>query len=637
MLTPKKAPLSPAALNSLEAQLVAAEKEVAIALDTYDYEELIAVVSDALKTKPTNLGKTLTKSRKNLLWARSHAYSHKGLKELALKDAKTALKLDPEDPISYIRTAVLLIKAQHLSQANTCLEKASNLADKLEATVKFSLMRKIEKQRKRLTSSSSITFLNLPNEILVEIASHLDTKGRSAMSQSCSNLRRILISAPSLWTSLTIVMKGKRLAEAKALEWLNYIRMCSERANNALESVDFPANFPDALLERVCSILRASSRSLEHIHIPSGQLSRCYDLLYRYCPRLKSIVLHQIFGCKDITIQGLSVQDTCFSPPPDREAEVEPFALESLTVWGTLDLDWNQHLRTLRISKGHDPFMIGVGQDSSSQDQVYLQTLADSLEEWEYPLLLPRSQRPFRSIRLTLSKLVKLTRYRFDAAFIFTFPKLLELEISCAYASVNRSAEEYARILRTSPMLCRLTINIEPIERGTRDLQSAIRSLQALETLELEASEVPDFIIGVLLPGNKGDEAGRIEVNFPLPRLQRLILRGRNLDSANLAFALLVREQLRTGTNLTEARHIATEKLVSGSATQSVVTPFQRGSASKEAPKPPKKRSGPRLGNDIDICPLQSIALIGIDHIPTNVEQVLRSLVPELLFEFDAL
>ncbi|CDW98031.1 hypothetical protein [Sporisorium scitamineum] len=253
----------------LEERLADAEKEVAIAFQTLAYDELILAATEALKYQPQTPIKTVIKSRKNLLWARAHAYHNQNLHELALKDARAALKLDPDDIAAYIRAAVLLSNTGHKEQAFSCLDTAHSLASKYEIASRALWMRRIDKQRRKVSGLSWRIIDRLPNEILIEVASHLNVANRNSMSQTCRLWRRVLISAPSLWTSLTIVMEGNYMTSSKVVEWMRYINMRSERANHCLEHVVFKGSFPAMVLRTVCSILRLSAASLKHIEIPT--------------------------------------------------------------------------------------------------------------------------------------------------------------------------------------------------------------------------------------------------------------------------------------------------------------------------------------------------------------------------------
>ena len=629
---------------SLEARLASAEKEASMALDTFDFDELILVASDALKQKPQTPSKSVIKSRKNLLWARSHAYRHKSLHELALKDAKAALKIDPDDIAAYIRTAVLLKEAGHDKQAIGCLDKAESLANALEPSVKAMWLRKIGKQRQKVATSSALLVDRLPNELLIEVALHLDAPSRAVMSQTCRSWQRILIPTPRLWTSMTVVIKQKRLPDSKAAEWLDHIRMCSRRCGHSLEKVEFSGHFPGNLLDKVICILRMSSHSLRDITIPTRLQERCYELLYRHCPRLE---LLDFTSQSDITVQGTSLQSNAcaklVTAPPE---DLPPFSLKVLRTVPNRPIPFlSKHLHALCVLDGYDPFHLRSNDpDLSPEDKRLFQSLAENLEEWtnRFPNIALYMHlghhEPIEPIELTFSKLTKLRSFFVNPRHHFRFPNLLEVKLE-ALLDNHATADELVRTLASSPMLRKLEIGCIVSEHVSGRLQQAMQSLHHLEEFSLMSETLPDFLSNMLLPRRTQGEAGRTELEFPLPNLQRLALNMRHLDTNKLAFALLVRDKLRTGDDFAAATRWASDRLKGNRAraTASGASPFQRGSTVKRSAASPAESSGLHLRDAAKVCALQSLALKSLDEVPDHVERALRSVVPELLFQYDPL
>ncbi|SPO27414.1 uncharacterized protein UTRI_10531 [Ustilago trichophora] len=632
----EKSPADP-----LEVRLTLAEKEVSMALDGFDYDELITVASAALQASSKTTSKTVIKSRKNILWARSHAYHHKDLHDLALKDARAALKIDPTDPASYIRTAAMLKNAGHQAQAASCLDAAEAIADKLEQSVKILWLRRIRKQRNKLFASSQHPIDRLPIEILIEVAQHLKPDDRKSMSQTNRKWHQILTSSPSLWTSMTVKMRTKRLSESKAAEWLDHIIKCANRCNNGLERVEFSGQFPGLLLEKVLSILRASAPTLVHIAIPTSKQQRCYQLLYRYCPRLTSLELRPP---SNITIQGNHVRELCRHEPIDESAEVtnEPFQLE---IFRNLDnsaqaVTLGLHARNLRFLQGHFP-------STSKIDHVMFLNCLRALEEWDagHGWDTTKSDVNDRDDHLIAyvpcPKLRKLDNFWLTQEYRLVCPQLQELYIkSTGLTSVHDwSAAELTRMLNTSPLLRRLKVNDT---RLPPDMQQAFRALQHLEYLELDFSGATDYISDLLLPKEKRDEHGTQQLDFPSPRLQHLVLYSSKTDLRKLAHTILVRHHLRNRQNLPTARHLASEGLryPQESAAAPSISPFQRGTASsKPTPSSPRRTDGPCLDQEQvqRCCALDRLELRRVVELPAHVEQALRSVVRELLFEYDPL
>lgn len=121
-------PSKKARITPTEARYAEAEKQVAMALDIFDYDEVVALASNALHPKPSRMNENIVKARKIILWSRCKAYDYQGLEELALEDARNALKLDPDDPVANVRIVVLLIDAQQLRLHDTCKGPTSSRA-----------------------------------------------------------------------------------------------------------------------------------------------------------------------------------------------------------------------------------------------------------------------------------------------------------------------------------------------------------------------------------------------------------------------------------------------------------------------------------------------------------------------------
>ncbi|KAF6767609.1 F-box domain protein [Kalmanozyma brasiliensis GHG001] len=264
--------------DTLEARLSAAEQDVVAARRIGDDDELIAVASTALQEKPRAPSKTTIKSRKNLLWARSEAYRRQKSHTLALKDAKAVLKIDPDDVAAYIQTAAVLKDAGHTEQARACLEKAAASAEKYDRPTRNTWLRRLQKQARKILGGSLMN--RLPNEILIEVALHLDTNSRVAMSQTCRPWRHLLVMSPGLWTSLVVKAKPTTttVTEGMAIKWLNYINAGAEKARHRLEHVELFVQFPRDFLGKALTILRLSSETLTHIDIETWGLGQCYEL-----------------------------------------------------------------------------------------------------------------------------------------------------------------------------------------------------------------------------------------------------------------------------------------------------------------------------------------------------------------------
>ncbi|SJX62522.1 uncharacterized protein SRS1_13369 [Sporisorium reilianum f. sp. reilianum] len=621
--------------DPLEERLANAEQAAAIALDTFAYDELILVATEALKHRPQTQSKAVIKSRKNLLWARSHAYHHQNRYELALKDAKAALKVDPDDVAAYIRAAVLLCNTGHNAQAFSCLDTAQSLAIKYESTTRALWLTRIERQRRIVSGSSRHLIDNLPNEIFVEIASHLDVADRTSMSQTCRLWRHMLISAPSLWTSLTLTTKHKRMGVALAQEWIRYILMRSERANHALERVAFLQLFPEKLLEKVCGILRQSAASLKHIEIPTSQESICYERLYRHCPRLTSLV----FKPKaDVKLPDNAVEACPHIPALKETDKVEPFSLESLHVdpRSRVARFLDKHLHEAHTVIGYNPFLeFEVGSTQETQTDL---SLADHLEEWklEAPIAYERIGAPPLSV--TFPRLTKLSRFKphYRSQLKLTFPNLLDLEYD-ADCTLLHCPDNLVHVLKTSPMLRSITFTFGVLLARHAQVREALFTLHHLEELNMAAMDTQghDMVSEHLLPRAVSSESGQIEVSVPWPKLRFLSLDAQSTDLNKLAFSFAVRERLELGDNLAQAKHEAAEWLQPPrSRSTPAVLPFQRGSTSSDRTKVYRSLHGPRLKGDLDSFRLRELWLVNVDEISDNILEVLDCITDFLRVEY---
>lgn len=639
-----------------EARLASAEKEISTSLDNFEYDDAITAASEALRTTAKTTSKTVIKSRKNLFWARSHAYHHKGLHDLALKDAKAALNLDPSDIASYVRAAVMLKHAGHKTQALSSLEKAESLALKCETSTRAVWLQKIGTQRQKLLRTS-ITINGLPNEVLQHIAMLLPGRDRITMSQICRHWRQLTFSTPSMWRELTVTIASRRMPENRAVRWLAHIRRSCARANNGLTSVEFLGFFPTRLLITVLAILRRSAHSLEHISLPAWDHHACYMLLYRYCPNLKSLDLRSARGV-DIEDPSLHTlrddSDGYFPSLPTKPFSLESFRCDPLAGYS----DLAEHIQSARVLLDYHPQRslsdvqpFPTRAEIREQEGNILSCLANSLEEWaladDWPSrtwIGPQGhdeQDP--PLTLTFSKLKKLDGFILNPILRFDFPELLELtDLDVAKATsrgVGRGPgiqEELVRVLNTCPKLRKLEVSMDTLDASEPDIYQALRGLRSLEQLDLRSCRDMNVVWKLLSPIAVRDSQGRAEVAVPFPNLHLLSLHAANLDITRLATVLLERDSLRKGSGWFEAKEMAATVVRSRPSASSTPTasPFQRGSSTDLARHSQRSEAGPRLENPSQLRALQSLRLYCLLERPMQVEDALRSLVPKLMLEF---
>ena len=244
-------------------------------------------------------------------------------------------------------------------------------------------------------------------------------------------------------------------------------------------------------------------------------------------------------------------------------------------------------------------------------------------------------------IELTFSKLVKLKGFRLDRNLRFKFPNLRELlrfELAEDYDHEIWS-RDFARILRTSPLLKKMELKLYDRESVHNDWIMALRGLRDLEELDLDNSASPDVILLLLLPKGSEDRTGQPRIDFPLPKLQRIALTGWLPDAKELINILAMRLRLKEGASLLEAREWALHRLGSVAphkqSTDSI--PEQQNHAGPKQPHRTAKRleEAPtsKVENPKRWHSLETIELGQLRSLPGQYESLLRETVPNVVLK----
>lgn len=629
--------------DALQARLAAAEQDVVVALGLKDYDELIAIASNALEAKADTMTKNSIKSRKNLLWARSKAYQHKSLHKLALRDAKAVLTIDPDDVAAYIQTAAVLKDAGHTEQARGCLDKAAASAEKYDQTTRETWLRRLQRQTRKILGGSLMN--RLPNEMLIEVALYLDTSDRVAMSQTCRSWRQILVSSPCLWTSLTVKAKPTTtvgaVTEAMAVKRLNIIDAAAQKAHHRLEHVQLFVQFPKAFLDRALAILRLSAETLTHIDIETGALQDCYESLYRHCPRLKSLVIRLPWDMQFGNVSNSTFEDKLTQ-------DKEPFSLESLSVAsGVLHHRFLlRHLRKARSLQRYNPFMrLDPAQPDYAADVEILRSLTEHLEQWTDVACVHRPRARQRAaaaepMSLTFPKLIKVSNLHMLDSFRFILPIVEDLSLSLEESVRDAQGSLAAQTLRSSPMIRKLGLYDGTLREEDHAILRALQELRYLEVLDLGSSRLSTLIF--LLPRRTvvGSESA---VYFPLLKLREVTLNAYRLDLRALAHTLLIRDYVQAGEGLITARRKAAntlEILQAGTAKAPNIAPFERGSSQSQRNGPQesfRQEDDPRLKDASECCRLRTLRLVGVVGIEDDVKEAIRLVVADLQIEYEPL
>ncbi|UZJ56095.1 hypothetical protein CBS101457_005415 [Exobasidium rhododendri] len=170
-----------------------------VARGSIDFREAAKVCSEALQDKRMTNG-----TRVHHLLTRSSLYSKLNESTLAIKDAKDAVILAPNDALCYVRAAKAFHQAGHKAKANQALEKASSLislnADRRDhipaETSKVDLGSHVKGLFERW-NQPRINFL--PDEVLIEMFSYLDRPDLMRCVQTCKRWQLVTSRSQALW------------------------------------------------------------------------------------------------------------------------------------------------------------------------------------------------------------------------------------------------------------------------------------------------------------------------------------------------------------------------------------------------------------------------------------------------------
>ncbi|SPO27071.1 uncharacterized protein UTRI_10530_B [Ustilago trichophora] len=572
-----------------------------------------------------------------------------------------------EDIASHFRTAVALIEQGQLEQARDCLDYADILATKLNYAVKQQWLDRLKTQRVKLHLLTPCHINRLPNELLVSIARFLDIGDRLVMSQTCNTWRDIILTK-HLWTELVINIKqgpntATSLTPRQAEKWFKHIKICAQKSGHSLETVRIGGPFPQALLVPVLSILRRSAHSLTFIELTALDQERCYSLLYRFCPKLATL---NVRCARPMPISGtpsLKVKARLFEDSPEN-VDV-PFLLERFSCDPRIKHPGlAKHMCCLRVLDNYNPYTEGTKRPEpvsgqvltpiEAQDDEPWSRIADCLEKWcvgpHWPsseILAAAAERESHlryyqrklPVKVTFTKLVKLEGFRLDPNLHFKFPELrelLRLEVGKGHDHGFWS-EEFGRILASSPLLKKIDVKLHDRQSVQNDWVMALRGLQNVEELILDISANPSIVLLLLLPRTMEDAMGQLQVDFPLPKLQRLTLTGWLPDAMRLVKILAMRNKLKDGMSLFEAREWTLHRL------EPVVHHMRSAAFSHEQKKdiapawpplttmeedPVLKVEGPERCRSLEVIELRKLR-----YFPVQYERTLREIVPKVILD----
>lgn len=565
-----------------------AQKGVAQALLLRNFEQAILIASAALENMGASKGHG-SEAKRKMLWARASAYTARKLPKLALADARKALKLSPDDPEAYARTAKILIDSDHHDQASQCLDIADEKLKHGAPSDRIVAAMAVERQRRRLREACSVCHISrLPEEILLHVFKYITSV--NAASLVCRTWRRIILSAPPIWRRL-VLRQG--LSETQCIDALSAYTW---RSNSSIESAELPASLfwcnPRALL----SILRKSAATLRHVKMPSHLQRTCYEELYRHCVNLK--VLDVDVGNNIIPKKPNDLSSDTNDDWP--KEGVSPFQLEifrgSNQSCGFPPFSM-QELRILRYRDHDDP----VFAMQTFRDIV---EVADTLEELANfnPRLLASNIHTFREAEastqdasrpITFKMLKTLQGWNIPRhSKRFTFPALEEAtRISCSSAGNGPWPYRPVSTFFTDSPLIR-TLDLDLTEIAADDvalLLISISRLQLLEDLSLTERQVSGVykaarLEHALAPKYQWNaESRKYLPHIPCLRLERLSIVQEHPSVSSLILVLAMRNYLALGHPFKVAQDLTQKHFGLPSVPRpSRTTPFQRGPVTVE-------------------------------------------------------
>lgn len=625
---------APTAVGQSESQSLSevnAHATVAKALRAADYERVILAVSATLSRMKTGQQGT-SETARNLYWARASAYRSSNMPKLALADARKALKISPDDPEAYFRTAMLLLEFQHHDQALQCLNTAKR---KLESSADYerdTLSEKVDRQRRKLLAASpGCTISSLPLEILLLVLQ--EVRSIHATSLVCRAWRSLILRSPSMWRRL-VLRQG--IPEKKCIDLLT---VYTERSQATIEFVEVPVSVTLRDLRdpsRIISALRQNAASLRHIKMPSTNQRMCYETLYRYCDNLRCLdirmELKTTLGYHGL--RGLVSEKNANKFPSTGDAS---FKLEVYNGDPGQECGFPpSSTANMRILRYCEP----ASDDTDERvSHIFnrIVSCADTLEElclndsanfgkhlYRHPVHRMDTESVSRPI--VFKKLKILTGWLIPRNFNpCVFPALkhatVQFNFKCEGRDVpaSRPYSSAAKFFEASPNIETLTMFMDdngedPNESGFEPVWSAIGRLEHLSSLTIyHGAEKCEQYEQLVAPRLRWDPSTQKHVPYvPCAQLKHFMAQGDAVDGKQLLRAFIMRDYLAKGQSFQSARQQTQSHVKSKpSLGASRFSPFQRSSS---------QAHGSALNHDVhtisdaqhqrfDVCQLETLSL----------------------------
>ncbi|KAI0092985.1 hypothetical protein BDY19DRAFT_883070 [Irpex rosettiformis] len=336
--------------------------------------------------------------------SRAAVYEKQGRKKEALLDSKKVIDLYPKSWQGYARSARLFSQLGKYQSARTMIEMALELSDSIDGkrrceletlwtSVEAELARR---QQKRLEESKNRDYFGqLPVEIAVSIYKLVVEEDHASvvtLSQVCQRWRRVIVSTPSLWSTLSLSYKKPR-AKAKLWKIRSQGKLTTLNLRNASEVL--------RALEDLHDVSLTSLRSLTVDQLKWQDVTSALPHLTRsILDNLETITLTRVDFSLGTHSTPLWLHDTA------------GLNLHHLIVEASL-VDWtnvaNHSNRLLRLSsegllRRHIPDLIWLLHQNGSLEELQLQfSPLHSLEPDAPPRQLPAQIQLHQLVTLELS------------------------------------------------------------------------------------------------------------------------------------------------------------------------------------------------------------------------------------------
>ncbi|SPO27782.1 uncharacterized protein UTRI_04187 [Ustilago trichophora] len=439
-----------------------------------------------------------------VLILRSQSYAAIGLLGLAKNDAERAVELFAEMKRTHVADHGSSLSGAIPSDKRSSTQRVCPLTDNRVAHSRQShhaaistghSSAKRQKREERLSQSTFLGVLEMPTEIILTIAHHLDPVSRIRLAGTHPGWRKL----PHLWQSLhfsridQVSVKGWHRDSINAC--IDAIQTCQVRSHGTLASVILKGFITPNMVGRILDALRSSSATLTHLAIPTLDQSQCYDKLYQHCHSLSGI---DVRLCLDEREPNLCEENLLRSTHLFCSAKV-PFRIK--TFVGSPDYDCGNvtpHLegfevvRGLHLKRQKRPDFISALRRAAPTliewrdcpDNKWDNTLV-SLDDYGMSVQdLPQSP-------IIFPKLRKLNALWAESVFDCDFPVLIEarfhsLRVPWALArSPGYGRNRVASAIHRSPSLKKLDVLLPGTHTALKQIFTAIGQLEHLEELGL--------------------------------------------------------------------------------------------------------------------------------------------------------